>query len=158
MCQLLHLLAARGADEQLVASYIRALSETLETLILRPAGVRLTVELDSAAEQLLLPARTLSDLGQLVAEAVMNAAKHAFTARAGGSVGLRLSMQGAGLSCAIVDDGVGSRGSPGRLGSRGMILSEAVAQRAGGHCAWVFGQHGTEVQITWPITTRSQEA
>jgi hypothetical protein len=42
-------------------------------------------------------------------------------------MGLRLSMDGARLSCAIVDDGVGSRGTRGRIGSRGMILTIALA-------------------------------
>ena len=155
VCRLQDLLDGRGADKRPVAGHFRALGETLETLLLRPAGHCLTIEVGAAAERLLLPARALSGLGQLVAETVMNAAKHAFPAGSGGRVGLRLSMDGAGLSCAIVDDGVGSRGTGGRIGSRGMILTDALAQRAGGNCAWVFGQHGTEVRITWPITMRS---
>jgi two-component sensor histidine kinase len=75
----------------------------------------------------------------------MNAAKYAFPARSVGTVGLRLSVKGAGLSCAMVDDRMGSRGTAVRLEPRGMILSEVLAQRAGGNCAWMFGQHGTEV-------------
>lgn len=157
VCRLQDLLNGHGADERPVAGHLRALGETLEALLLRLGGHCLTIEVDATAEGLLLPARTLSRLGQLVAEAVMNAAKHAFPAGPGGRVVLRLSRAETWLSCVVVDDGVGSRRTLRRIGSRGMILTDALAQRAGGRCAWVFGQHGTEVRIAWPIKPSGQE-
>lgn len=151
VCLLQNLVTGRSDDERPVAGHLRALAAALDSLLLRPRGHRLTVEVEIAAEELSLPAHALSGLGRLVVEALMNAAKHAFPAGPGGSVAMRLSRTDAGLACVIVDDGVGSRNTSGRIGSRGMILTDALAQRAGGNCGWTFGQHGTEVRITWPV-------
>ena len=130
-CRLQDLLDRRNADERPVAGHLRALGETLEALVLRPGDHCLTIEVETAAEGLSQPARALSGLGQLGVEAVMNAAKHAFPTGPGGRVVLRLSRADTWLSCVIVDDGIGSRGALGRIGSRGMILTDALAQRAG---------------------------
>lgn len=156
-CRLQDLLDRRNAEERPVAGHLRALGQTLEALVLRPGSHCLTIEVGTAVEGLLLPARALSGLGQLVVEAVMNAAKHAFPTGPGGRVVLRLSRADTWLSCVIVDDGIGSGGTLGRIGSRGMILTDALAQRAGGRCGWVFGQYGTEFRITWPIKPIGQE-
>ena len=145
------LLDCRDSEERPVADHLRARGQALERVALRPGGHVLGIEVETGLEKLPLPARTLSALGQLVVEAVMNAAKHAFPGGPGGRVTMRLSRGGEWLSCVIADDGVGSRGTLSRIGSRGMVLTDALAERAGGRCGWVFGQQGTEVRITWPI-------
>jgi two-component sensor histidine kinase len=151
VCRLQELLNGRGADLQPVSDHLRLVGEALEALLLRPAGHCLTIEVDPLAEGLCVPTQAFLGVSQLVAEAVMNAAKHAFPGGPGGSVTFRLSRVDTWLLCVIGDDGVGSRGKLGRVGSHGMTLAEALAHQAGGRCAWVFGQYGTEVRIAWPI-------
>ena len=144
------------AGDMSVGRYLQALGETLDQLLLRPAGHSITVEVHTT-EDIALPEQVIRSLGQLVFEAVLNAAKHAFPTGPGGHVAIGLSRVGAWLYCRVADDGVGSRGTLGRPGSRGMVVMDGLAQQMGGRCRWVFGGEGTEIQVAWPVEATNHQ-
>lgn len=139
-----------GTERMVAGSYLRMLGDMLNRLVLAPAGHSLAVHIEPAAN-LALPVPVLRLLGQLVVEAVVNASKHAYPTARGGRVLLTLSSARPWLCCMIADDGIGSLTELGRPGSRGMALIDGLAQQMGGRCRWVFGNQGTEVQVTWPV-------
>ena len=156
-CRLQQLLDVPAEEPMQAEGYLRSLGENLHRLMLDPAGHLLDIDVDPAAN-LVLPAPLLRLLGQVVVEAVVNASKHAYPGSRGGRILLKLAGVTPWLSCSIADDGIGNRAKLGRPGSRGMALINGLAQQMGGRCRWVFGNRGTEVQVTWPVAQQATAA
>jgi two-component sensor histidine kinase len=116
---------------------LKALSEA----ILKPLGVRCEVVADACE----FPSERCERLGLVIAELVMNAAKHAFHGRDDGFVRVELINNKDSLVCIVADNGVGTgMASPG-AGSK--ILKQLV-RALGGNLVRVSGRNGTSVIVT----------
>lgn len=115
-------------DRVEMSDYMVELCEALREGLLEGRGVAL----ECKVEPMRLDRDRAVALGLLVNELVTNAAKHAFTGRDGGKVGVGLTRTEEMLFLVVQDDGIGmpeTLPSPSRLGQR---LIKAFAAQAGG--------------------------
>ena len=138
----LHRLLVVGAasDWISVRRYIEDLCKALSEAILEPLGVRCEV----LAEEGQFPAERCERLGLVIAELVMNAAKHAFHDRDGGFVRVEFINGVGSWVCIVSDNGDGTEmASPG-VGSK--ILKQLV-RVLDGSLARKSGRGGTSVIV-----------
>ncbi len=101
---------------------------------------------------------TLNALALIVAEAVTNAAKHAFPRRDRGTLSIAIGIQGDDLVLSISDDGPGP---PAELpeGSLGLAVMQTMAQRLGGHFTLSASEAGgARVTVSIPASHGDDDA
>jgi two-component sensor histidine kinase len=135
------LVVGAASDWISVPHYIEDLCKSLSEAILEPLGIRCEV----LAEGGEFPGERCERLGLVIAELVMNAAKHAFHDRDGGLVRVEF-VNGVGSWAWIVSD----NGDVTKMASHGVgskILKQLV-RALGGSIARKSGSHGTSVIVT----------
>lgn len=135
-----------GADvrEVNVCSLVERLIEALANSSI--SGHSVTVESD--CRDLHLSVDQAVPLGLIVNEAVTNALKHAFKARAG-KVVVKLVRDAVNCSLSVSDDGRGLDGPP-REGSLGLRLMKNLSRQLRGDLT-VTSEVGTTVTVQWPF-------
>jgi len=135
------LIVGAETDWVSVENYIEHLCEALSEALLKQLGIRCEVFSDEGE----LASNRCERLGLVIAELVMNAAKHAFQGRNDGLVRVELINRGDSWVCIVSDNGVGTgMASPG-VGSK--ILKQLV-RTLGGDLAVKSAQNGTSVVVT----------
>ena len=147
---LFHFLAV-GARQDAISSetYFRPFIEILAKSILAPIGARCEVFIADD----LISAAMCERMALIITELVMNAAKHAFHNRPGGSVNISIRKVMAAWHCAVSDDGIGAMHRQKGLGST--ILDE-LASSMGGRVTIRSGLEGTQVLVSFPVTPEQQ--
>jgi two-component system, sensor histidine kinase PdtaS len=140
-----------------MAGYYRSLYESVSTDLLDLAahldrlldGLRRTyldrlgVTVVPQLEPIFAPPPLARDVGMVVVEAVVNAAKHAFTPGARGRVWVQLASGPAGFVCSISDDGGGLDPSAVHRHAGGLALASRFAARLGGRFdIFATAEHG----------------
>lgn len=134
------LVVGAASDWISVQYYIEHLGKALSEAILKPLGVRCEVIADGGEFQ----GERCERLGLVIAELVMNAAKHAFHDRDGGFVRVEFINGVGSWVCIVSDNGDGTEmASPG-VGSK--ILKQLV-RALGGSLARKSGRDGTSVIV-----------
>jgi two-component sensor histidine kinase len=106
------------------------------------------VELSLLADSVTLNGRRCWQVSLIVAELVMNAVRHAFRARQGGSIVVDLRTYGGMIQCAVMDDGeAASVISPGR----GTGILDGLAAELGGMIYRTHTAHGSTVVLRIPV-------
>ena len=124
-----------------VQYYIEDLCKALSEAILEPLGVRCEVIADAGE----FPGERCERLGLVIAELVINAARHAFHECNDGLVRVEFINRIDSWTCIVSDNGVGAgMASPG-VGSR--ILKQLV-HALGGNLTRTTGRNGTSVIVT----------
>ncbi len=119
------LTVGRVAEGAPIDDYLRRLGAALEGAILAPLGHNLTVSFERGY----IPAFAPERLGLIIAELVMNAAKHAFADKIGNiSLTLRKEPDGKWV-CTVSDNGVGLTASSRGTGSQ--IIDTLVSAISG---------------------------
>jgi two-component sensor histidine kinase len=134
------LVPGAASDWISVPQYIEDLCKALSDAILEPLGVRCEV-----AEGAEFPAERCERLGLVIAELVMNAAKHAFHGRDGGLVRVEFVSGVGSWACIVSDNGDGTEMASHGVGSK--ILKQLV-RALGGSPARKSGRDGTSVIVT----------
>jgi two-component sensor histidine kinase len=135
------LMVGAGSGSISVQGYIEGLCNALSEAILKPLGVRCVVIADTGE----FPSERCERLGLVVAELVMNAAKHAFRERDDWFVQVEFINSIDSWTCVVSDNGDGTGiASPG-AGSK--ILKELV-HALGGNLSRKSGRNGTSVVVT----------
>jgi two-component sensor histidine kinase len=135
------LVVGAASDCISVQHYIEDLCEALSEAILEPLGVRCEV----LAEGGELTGERCERLGLVIAELVMNAAKHAFHDRDGGLVRVEFVNGVGSWACIVSDNGDGTEMASHGVGSK--ILKQLV-RALGGSLARKSGRDGTSVIVT----------
>ncbi|MFN3433383.1 MAG: sensor histidine kinase [Sphingomonas sp.] len=145
-----HLYRGAGqADAVDMRAYLSDLCSALADALLLRGGVALSCSADAIE----VPRDRAVSIGLVVNELVTNAAKHAFTGRAGGTITVGLRRRPGGMTLIVSDDGGGMpasarpSGPDHGLGSR---LIPAFARQAGGTLATDSGPEGTTVTMDMP--------
>ena len=144
-----HLYRGTGqGDAVQMRAYLGDLCAALADALLLRGGVTLACSVDEAE----VPRDRAVSIGLIVNELVTNAAKHAFTGRAGGTITVCFRKRPGGWTLIVSDDGVGMRDAapagPGHgLGSR---LIPAFARQANGVLTTESGPDGTTVTMDLP--------
>jgi two-component sensor histidine kinase len=121
--------------------YIENLCKSLSDAILKPLGVRCEV----VAEAGEFPSERCERLGLIIAELVMNAAKHAFHDCDGGLIRIEFINRFDSWACIVSDNGNGA--TEASLGAGSTILKQLV-HALGGNLARKSGRNGTSVIVT----------
>jgi two-component sensor histidine kinase len=130
-----------GRDWISVQDYIARLCDALSEALLKPLGVRCEMFADAVE----LPVEQCELLGLVIAELIMNAAKHAFHGRNDGLARVELFNRTDSWVCVVSDNGVGAATESLGVGSK--ILKELV-RALGGKLARRSGRSGTSVVVT----------
>ncbi|MCU6455908.1 sensor histidine kinase [Sphingomonas sp. A2-49] len=145
-----HLYRGTGqGDAVQMRAYLGDLCAALADALLLRGGVTLAC----SADEVEVPRDRAVSIGLIVNELVTNAAKHAFTGRAGGTITVGFRRRPGGWTLIVSDDGVGMpamlapAGPDHGLGSR---LIPAFARQAGGTIATDTGPEGTTVTMDLP--------
>ncbi|GAA0669883.1 hypothetical protein GCM10009102_20520 [Sphingomonas insulae] len=144
-----HLYRGTGqSDAVLMRAYLGDLCAALADALLLRGGVTLTCLVDEAE----VPRDRAVSIGLIVNELVTNAAKHAFTGQAGGTISVCFRRRPGGWTLIVSDDGVGMgevqpAGPDHGLGSR---LIPAFARQANGSLTTESGPDGTIVTMDLP--------
>ena len=142
----LHRFLSRGAGhgEIEAADYFQPLCAVLSRSLLVP----ISVHCETFVGDGVLDSGTCEWLGLIVAELVMNAAKHAFPGRTDGRVRVDMyAPDGMAWCCTVSDNGCGMRNACGGAGSR---IVNALVQLLDGQMAVDTGLGGTTVTIQFP--------
>lgn len=142
----LHHFLSRGAGggEIEAGAYFQSLCDVLSRSILAPLGIHCEVYVGEG----ILDATTCEWLGLIVSELVMNAAKHAFSGRAGGYIRVEVyAPDGMAWNCTVSDNGCGMRQASGGTGSR---IVDSLVQMLEGRIAVDTGRGGTTTRICFP--------
>jgi two-component sensor histidine kinase len=124
-----------------VQSYIKHLCEALSDALLRPLGIRCEVFADDGE----LPCQRCEQLGLVITELVMNAAKHGFRGRDNGLVRVELMNKIDCWVCIVSDNGVGANMPPPGVGSE---ILEQLIRALGGNLVRRSGRYGTSVAVS----------
>jgi two-component sensor histidine kinase len=114
------LVVGSSRDRISIQCHMERVCEALSEALLKPLGICCEVVSDAGE----VPADRCERLGLVVAELVMNAAKHAFCGRAGGLVRVALVERADSLICVVSDNGVGAGTATAGVGSN--ILDQLV--------------------------------
>jgi len=106
--------------------FLTVLTERLRIALPTANAVQLTLDV----EEIALPPRTISSLGQLVNELFTNSMKHAFKAQQAGSIWVSLRREGTEYVLKYQDDGPGLSQAQTSAGF-GTTLIEALAEQLG---------------------------
>jgi two-component sensor histidine kinase len=135
------LMVGAGSGWISVQGYIEGLCNALSEAILKPLGVRCVVIADTGE----FPSERCERLGLVIAELVMNAAKHAFHERDDGLVQVEFINRIDSWTCIVSDDGDGTRiASPGA----GSEIIKQLVLALGGNVSRKSGRNGTSVVVT----------
>lgn len=136
-----------------VASYLRALCTHLERACLSGRGLSLSTDFGAGT----IDPRLCQQLGLIVIELVMNAAKHAFEGREQGRVeiGFRMLADG-GCVAWVADDGCGFAFAEGAA-TRGLGLIHRLARAGGGACGCVSSPNGARIEIRYKPQALARE-
>jgi two-component sensor histidine kinase len=133
-----------------VQYYIEHLGKALSEAILKPLGVRCEVIADDGG----FSGERFERLGLVIAELVMNAAKHAFHERNDGLVRIELINRSDSFVCIVSDNGKGTNmASPGA----GSEILKQLVRSLGGSFVRKSGDNGTSVIVTCPRSMASEE-
>jgi two-component sensor histidine kinase len=149
----LHQFLSRGAGrgEIEAADYFRSLCDVLTRSILAP----LALHCETFVGEGVLDAATCEWLGLIVAELVMNAAKHAFPERSDGRIRVEIyAPDGMAWCCTVADNGCGMRNAA--AGGAGSRIVDALVQMLEGQIAIDTGPAGTAVTIRFPAPLLKQ--
>lgn len=140
-------------DEVDLEPMIRKLCGELSKMRLKPDGIALTVDVD----RLELPARTCWMLSAVVAELVLNAAKHAFRKSAAqdgihGSVAVSFEIEEAALLLRVTDDGVGQTRITAVNAGQGSAILAALVRSLGANLQRPPVASGMTVEIRMPMS------
>jgi two-component sensor histidine kinase len=149
------MLCAADADDEAnlcAAAYVKRLCDHLRAACLTNQGVSLNV---AAPEPQMLPEMVCRYLGLIVAELVLNAAKHAFRDRFDGEVAVRLGGDDgdAPIRLVVADNGCGVD-TLRTQARRGLGFVQVMAEAIGAECAGVSTPGGTTVVVTLPYELR----
>ena len=135
-------LVVGGSRERIsIQRHMARVCEALSEALLKPLGICCEVASDAGE----VPADRCERLGLIVAELVMNAAKHAFCGGAGGIVRVALVERDESLVCVVSDNGVGVDTATAGVGSD--ILDQLV-RAIDGNIVVKSGRTGTSVFVT----------
>jgi len=120
--------------------------------ILGNLPLRDSIQVDMAFDEITLGTRQLQPLALIVNELVTNAMKHAFMARGGGRLELRLGSKDGACLLLVADDGPGFApgADNGRLPGFGISLVKTLVQQLGGTLRLGQGP-GARVEISFPV-------
>jgi two-component sensor histidine kinase len=141
-----HRTLSDAAGEGLVdaPAYLARLCAELCAAHLAPRGLHCDFRADTGT----LPREACQTLGLIIVELVTNAAKHAFSGRAGGRITVCLRRSAEGWVCVVADNG---RGLPdGAGGGQGMTLIRGLAKRLGGELRVHSDGGGLVVALSLP--------
>jgi two-component sensor histidine kinase len=144
------LVVGAASDWISVQCYLEHLCRAPLEAILKPLGVRCEVIADSSEFQ----SERCERLGLVIAELVMNAAKHAFHERSDGLVRIKLINRNDSLVCIVSDNGNWRDVASPSAGSK--ILKQLVRSLGGG-LVRESGHNGTSVIVTCPRSMASEE-
>jgi len=142
----LHHFLSRGPSRPEVEAldYLRPLCAVLSRSVLMPLGIRC----EAFASEEVLPGATCEWLGLIIAELVMNAAKHGFPAGTGGCVRVELLPQNeTNWCCTVSDNGCGMSNAKSGTGSQ---IINSLVQMLGGQIAFQTGVTGTTAIVLFP--------
>ncbi|MBY5989389.1 histidine kinase dimerization/phosphoacceptor domain -containing protein [Roseovarius atlanticus] len=122
--------------------YLTTLCASLQSAYLQGQH-RLTADIADIS----LPRDNAVEIGLLVNELCINAAKHAFPNRSDGKIHVSLAATEETLTVSVSDDGIGIPDQPAREGSQGHGLIHALAQKAGGALERVPVETGTKFEM-----------
>ena len=140
----LHRFFARdiGEGEILIEPYFQSLCELLSRSVLAPLGLRCETFIVNS----FLSVEKCELLGLIVAELVMNAAKHAFPRETRGCVRIEIGVCKAYWRCLVSDDGAGMQNpSPGC----GSDITDKLINALGARSAIHSGPDGTAVSMVF---------
>jgi two-component system, sensor histidine kinase PdtaS len=123
--------------------YLSNLIEILSRAILSPINVHCEAQVGDGA----LSSEQCKWVGRVIAELVMNSAKHAFKDLEGGLVLVNLVCSGGSWLCTVLDDGVGIHGGYSGTGSQ---IVASLVQLLEGNMTTVSGPWGTEISVAFP--------
>ena len=138
--------SSRNLDEDLAA-----LCKALSTSVLADRQISLSLVADS----IIVSSRRCWQISLVVAELVMNAARHAFELRDDGAIIVDLRSRGGILQCAVIDNGAAaSIISPGR----GSAIVDALVSELSGTVTRRFTGEGSTIVLHVPlIEVRSRD-
>ena len=132
--------APRRLDDQL-----ERLCEALLTSVLAGRSLGLTVR----SEPVLMSARRCWQTCLIVSELVLNAARHAYAGREGGTISVVLRQSARAAICIVADDGAApDHVQPGR----GSAIVEALAADLGGIVLLRHTQNGSWISLAIPLS------
>ncbi|MGL4395193.1 MAG: sensor histidine kinase [Hyphomicrobium sp.] len=126
----------------LAADYFEALCRHRDHACLEPRGIKIA----TAFDRISLDPDRAQCLGLIVAELVLNAAKHAFQGSATGNVEVRFSSSLSGQILWVADDGVGYSEVEFDQ-TRGLGLVDRLARSQGGRLATTARSRGTRFSV-----------
>jgi two-component sensor histidine kinase len=135
------LMVGAAGDRTSVDCYVENLCKALSAAILGPLGVRCEVSADAGD----LPCERCELLGLVIAELVVNAAKHAFDERVDCRIRVEFVRKLDSWLCVVSDNGDGSNvGSPGA----GSGIVNQLVRALGGTFATRSGRNGTTAVVS----------
>lgn len=140
-------------------SSLQNLNEYLELLChdLNAAMVRKTIAITTDMEtDIIVGTEAATTIGMVVAEAIMNASKHAFKGRKG-VIHVRLYRTASGLEIAVSDTGRGLPEDFDDTSGLGVRLMRHQARSLGGQLAFTSTERGTTLVFSLPIKTHVPE-
>lgn len=163
----LHDLAARiGSVSELYAQLYASgsfsevhLDEYSGSIAASMIGLSDRIVLDTALEDIVVPANRAAPIGLILTELLTNVIKHAFTGGRKGRVRVSLRRSTAGAVLEVADDGIGLPRGPYRAAGGGMGLSlvEALAEQAGGRFTMEGGVAGTRCAVEFALAPGSPQ-
>jgi two-component sensor histidine kinase len=132
-------------------TYLRQLLEILSRAILSPINVHCEAQIGDGA----LSSEQCKWLGRIVAELVINSAKHAFTNLEGGVIRVNLTCSGDSWLCTVLDNGGGIR--EGRSGTGSQIVTSLV-RLLDGSITTLSGSWGTAISVAFSATAITPSA
>jgi two-component sensor histidine kinase len=135
----------RAPSHRNLCDDLEELCAALSAAILTQKAIRLTL----AADRAVVSAGQSWKICLIVAELVMNAARHAFQSAAEGEIRVDLSVRDGALRCAVVDNGSAATVI---AAGRGSSILDAIASELGGVITRTHSDHGSAVILHIPLS------
>ncbi|WP_298884930.1 sensor histidine kinase [uncultured Bradyrhizobium sp.] len=148
-----HRSLTRPAGDTLIhaATSIRKLGWGMRRAVLN----RMDIQLAFATQSLALQPERSWQLGLIVHEIVMHAARHACFDGREGQIRVKLTRIGALVNCVILDNGT----RPAReVSDRELRIAKDIARALGGRIEQGFGAEFTSIVLSFPLTERERDA
>ena len=127
-----------------VQNYLAQLCKALSDALLEPIGLTCEVRADPGE----FPSERCELLGLVIAELVMNSAKHAFGNRLDGAVRVELIRNTDTWSCIVSDNGIGTGDAASGVGSK---IVQQLVRTMGGRIEMTSSLAGTSTVIICPF-------